>query len=153
MAAKRELRETGVQYALMFPARLKVMVDGSTIFFNEPKEVWDWLELHKRGREDATETDPMIRASTGTKKTIKYRRAQRAQETIRFQTSQRPTRSQAEQGKRLAVKAAGDIGTLKHRVESEGETSDHTVSGTESEAAICGQETLEGVTPRTADDL
>ena len=38
MAVKRELREAGVQYALMFPSRLKVKVDGNTTFFTEPKE-------------------------------------------------------------------------------------------------------------------
>ena len=98
-------------------------------------------------------TKPWSRTLTNATTTLKHRRAQRVQENQRSQTTQRPTRSQAEQSKRLAVKAAGEIGTSKRRAESGGETSDHTASGTESEAAGGGQEILEGITPRTADDL
>ena len=111
--------------------------------------------MHKKGRDATTTTDLMTKtpAGAGARRTTQLRRAQRTQGSTRHLTSQRPTRSQAEQGKRLAVKAAGDIGTSKNGVESGGDTSDHTVSGTESEAAIYGQDLLEGVTPRTADDL
>ena len=51
LAVKRELRESGIQYALMFPARLRIMVDGDSRFYTEPQAAWDWLELYKSGKD------------------------------------------------------------------------------------------------------
>ncbi|KAJ1203981.1 hypothetical protein NDU88_007762 [Pleurodeles waltl] len=40
---KRALREEGITYALLFPYRLKPMVDGTIHFFQDPEEAWAWL--------------------------------------------------------------------------------------------------------------
>ena len=51
LTVKQEIREQGVQYALLFPAKLRVIVEGNTKFFTDAKEAWDWLELYKAGKE------------------------------------------------------------------------------------------------------
>ena len=44
MGVKRKLRELQYKYALLFPARLKIMTDGKSHFFDNPPEAWSWLE-------------------------------------------------------------------------------------------------------------
>ncbi|KAJ1083279.1 hypothetical protein NDU88_003438 [Pleurodeles waltl] len=46
MAVKRALREEGIHYyySLLFPARLRVISEGQTVFFQTPDEAWGWLE-------------------------------------------------------------------------------------------------------------
>lgn len=51
LEAKKALRKEDIQYSLLFPARLKVMLDGSTSFYSSPEEVWSWLELYRAGTE------------------------------------------------------------------------------------------------------
>ena len=46
LVVKKEMREQGIRYALMFPVWLKVMMDANSKFFTDPKETWDWLELY-----------------------------------------------------------------------------------------------------------
>lgn len=45
LAAKRQLREHNLKYALLFPARLKVIHDQKSLFFESPEEVIEWLEI------------------------------------------------------------------------------------------------------------
>ena len=110
LAVKRELREAGVQYALMFPARLTVMVDGNITFFKERKEAWDWLELYKKGQDGPKGAGAESRAP----KRPRRRRNMQNQKTYRL------TRSQAERDKKAAIEAAGSISTQKSAMESGG---------------------------------
>ena len=41
-AVKIKLRAMGLQYMLMFPAKLKVIHEGKTHFFSTSREAWDW---------------------------------------------------------------------------------------------------------------
>ena len=41
---KHKLRDLGLKYALLFPARLRVILDNKSYFFTEPSDVWNWLE-------------------------------------------------------------------------------------------------------------
>ncbi|KAJ1176102.1 hypothetical protein NDU88_001385 [Pleurodeles waltl] len=49
MAVKRAVREAGVQYSLLFPARLRVMQEGHGTFFQTLEEAWEWLEANNVG--------------------------------------------------------------------------------------------------------
>lgn len=42
---KRTLRDKGVKYAMLYPAKLRVEADGKACFFDRPELVADWLEL------------------------------------------------------------------------------------------------------------
>ncbi|KAJ1099297.1 hypothetical protein NDU88_004399 [Pleurodeles waltl] len=42
--SKHALRENGIKYAMLFPAKLRVEHDGKTHFFTSPQLVWEWLE-------------------------------------------------------------------------------------------------------------
>mgnify|MGYP002804549248 CR=1 FL=1 len=42
---KKKLREINLQYMLLYPAKLKVISQGKTHFFERPEEVWNWLEM------------------------------------------------------------------------------------------------------------
>ena len=44
LMVKRKMRELGLKYALLFPAKLKVMTDDKTLFFTEAELAWEWLE-------------------------------------------------------------------------------------------------------------
>ncbi|KAJ1187423.1 hypothetical protein NDU88_004199 [Pleurodeles waltl] len=46
---KQALREEGLRYSLLFPSKLKIILDGTTHFFQEPDEAWAWLESYRAG--------------------------------------------------------------------------------------------------------
>ena len=48
LEVKREMCSEGIQYSLRFPAKLRIMLDGSTHIFFTLAEAWDWLETYKR---------------------------------------------------------------------------------------------------------
>ena len=143
MAVKQELRDAEIQYTLMFPARLRIMVDGNTTFFADPNEAWDWLELYKYSRDG-------LSASASEGKAPKRSRRKRDNSGWRMN---RPTRSQTDQDRKAAIKVAGSLGEQRVETGTDGEATDHTASGAESAVAAALGETLPGVTPRTADDL
>ena len=75
LAVKRELRNAGIQYALLFPARLRLMLDGESHFYSSPQEAWDWLEVHRAGEDARPSQNDGIR---GTQlKKLKRRRTTR----------------------------------------------------------------------------
>ncbi|KAJ1151473.1 hypothetical protein NDU88_004253 [Pleurodeles waltl] len=49
LEVKQALREEGLCYFLLFLSKLKVILDGVTHFFQEPDEVWTWLEAYHKG--------------------------------------------------------------------------------------------------------
>ncbi|KAJ1139071.1 hypothetical protein NDU88_005448 [Pleurodeles waltl] len=49
LGVKRALREEGLRYSLLFPSKLKIILDGTTHFFQEPDEAWAWLESYRTG--------------------------------------------------------------------------------------------------------
>lgn len=45
---KRALRNLNIPYALLYPARLRVVASGSTQFFESARGAMEWLEEHKK---------------------------------------------------------------------------------------------------------
>ena len=143
LAVKKELRNEGIQYALMFPAKLKIMVDGKANFFVEPREVRDWLELYRKGR-DA----PPAPAQDKSEWT-----APKPKRKKQVWTSRKPTRTQSEREKRAALRAAGSLTKGKSHGDGDEDPPEQMTSGTESDPMEVLGETLPGMTPRSADDL
>ena len=52
-AVKAQLRKMNLSYALLFPARLRVVEADTSHFFTTPKDAWDWL--HTKGIQDIPE--------------------------------------------------------------------------------------------------
>ena len=52
-AVKAQLRKVNLPYALLFPARLRVIEADTSHFFTTPKDAWDWL--HIKGVQDIPE--------------------------------------------------------------------------------------------------
>lgn len=48
LTAKKRLRELNLKYAMLYPAKMKITVDGRSYFFSSPQEVFDWLESRPR---------------------------------------------------------------------------------------------------------
>lgn len=48
MDVKRRLRQMDFSYAMLFPAKLKVMTQDKTLFFTSPDSVSQWLDSHQR---------------------------------------------------------------------------------------------------------
>lgn len=45
--AKQQLRDLKIEYAMLYPARLKVTEDGKTKIYNDPKELLKYLRTKK----------------------------------------------------------------------------------------------------------
>ena len=46
---KNILRELGLKYSLLFPARLRVVQNGKVHFFDAPADAWTWIEERVEG--------------------------------------------------------------------------------------------------------
>ena len=44
LAVKQKLRAMQISYMLLFPAKLKVLFNGKTLFFETPESAWDWVK-------------------------------------------------------------------------------------------------------------
>ncbi|KAJ1114210.1 hypothetical protein NDU88_002449 [Pleurodeles waltl] len=49
LEVKKVLQDEGAQYSLMFPPKLKIMLDGTMHFCDDPKGAWDWLDAYRSG--------------------------------------------------------------------------------------------------------
>ncbi|KAJ1200957.1 hypothetical protein NDU88_004775 [Pleurodeles waltl] len=49
LVVNRCLRELGLAYSLLFPARLRVVAAGTMHFFATPEEAWHWIESRDGG--------------------------------------------------------------------------------------------------------
>ncbi|KAJ1117733.1 hypothetical protein NDU88_005930 [Pleurodeles waltl] len=144
---KQALREEGLRYSLLFPSKLKVILDGTTHFLQEPDEVWAWLEANRRGSTDLNQAEhrqPHCRSKRGHTKDSQGDR----QVT-------KPTSQQARQGKRAALQAAASLTEAKSS--EDGQRSDpESLNGEDStdiESMIRVTEALPHVTPQTPVDI
>ena len=62
---KRKMRKRNLKYALMFPAKLKVMTEDKTLFFTEAEAAWDWLESRfPEGADEWIRKNPQSKGNT-----------------------------------------------------------------------------------------
>lgn len=149
LAVKKALRDEGIQYSLMFPARLQVTLDGKTFFHNDPDEAWSWLETYRAGtdgkggtREQTAETSRPYR----TRRTRRRRPGTQGPSTMQTETEKEKERSAALQAVTEISQASG--ATLLGVTDSEKGTAE-----TDSDGTDAGSVTLPHVTPRTADEI
>ena len=50
LAVKKRMRDQGLKYSMLFPARLRVITNNKTLFFDAPEEAWDWMERRESQR-------------------------------------------------------------------------------------------------------
>ena len=93
---KRKMRELELKYALMFPAKLKVMSGGETFFFTEPEAALTWLESRfPDGAGEWNRTNPWLKGGSKRKRNRPRPR--------------RPTRTQSKEEQRAVVEKVSDI--------------------------------------------
>ena len=80
LEVKRALRQQELRYAMLFPAKLRVVADGKVHFFTNPDETWQWLE----GRDP--KRDPLDKPKTPNRKQVR-RTERRKTESIRTDAS------------------------------------------------------------------
>ena len=143
---KAKLRDMNLQYALIFPARLKINIKGRFCFFDDAQSVWDWLE--SKGETGAIHDMAGWEARPRRKRRGKGAQPQKKKANLTA-TPPSPAKSQEERERVLAVAAA-----LRHR----GTTRDTDGSESESDGASLvdslGSVAIGPVvTPQTADLL
>ena len=117
---KRKMRELDLKYALMFPAKLKVMLSGESFFFTEPEAAWAWLETKfPEGSREWNRVNP--RPKGGAKRKRNRPR------------SGGPTRNQSQKEQRAAVEKVSDILGGGHLITDDSVSADGSTDGTESD--------------------
>ncbi|KAJ1116764.1 hypothetical protein NDU88_004970 [Pleurodeles waltl] len=64
MEVKQKVRSMDIQYHLLFPARLRVIYNNKTYFFEQPTVAWTWLteetplDMHRTGSRPPLKTTP-----------------------------------------------------------------------------------------------
>ncbi|KAJ1100542.1 hypothetical protein NDU88_005624 [Pleurodeles waltl] len=147
LEVKRALREEGLRYSLLFPSKLKVILDGNTHFFQEPDEVWALLEAYHKGSADITQMDHKQPRRRGEKRHIRV-----ASKDLQVT---KPTNQQACQGKKAALQAAASLTETKSSedgLRSEPE-SQNGEDSTDTESNISGAEGLPHVTLQSLEDI
>lgn len=140
---KQKLRKLQVNYALLFPARLKIIYDKKTHFFESPADVEEWLDV--MGLDASQRTDPEATSQ----------RSDRSLRSARRQAKRRPPLpktvvpllSQQRQEQSIARTIAETFHEVTERINIE--TEDDT-QHSDSESSIT---LFPSITPQTADEI
>ena len=147
LGIKRKLRELDLKYALLFPARLRVSINGKTHFFDSPVEAWSWVERYT----PAALTGPVDDWQRTSHK--KRRPAARRGGIDRLGPSRSPSIRQQTIDRRSALQSAVEFTSA---AEESPTTPLKSSSDTESSVSHHSLHSLSlgpRVTPQTADDI
>ncbi|KAJ1203953.1 hypothetical protein NDU88_007734 [Pleurodeles waltl] len=101
LEVKRPLREEGLCYSLLFSSNLKIMLDGTTHFFQEPDEVWTRLESYRVGSTHPKQVEH--------KQPQRHGKRHHTKDSLGDRQVTKPTSQQAHQGKRATLRAAASL--------------------------------------------
>ncbi|KAJ1149524.1 hypothetical protein NDU88_002331 [Pleurodeles waltl] len=128
-------------------AKLKAILDGVTHFFQEPDEVWTWLEAYHKGHMDIKRMEH--------KQPRRQGKRRHARDSQKDRQVTKPMSQQAHQGKRAALQAAASL--MEARSSEDGLRSEpESLNGedtTDTESRISGLEGLPHVTPHTSEGI
>ncbi|KAJ1177344.1 hypothetical protein NDU88_002603 [Pleurodeles waltl] len=144
MEVKKVLRAEGIQYSLLLPLKLKIMLEGYTHSCQTTEKAWAWLESHTSG----TDRPRFIRPQAP------KRRRKRRPLRDREEGMTKPTPQQVDQKKRAALRATASLTESGHFSGEKGNTTDVPESDMFDLDSMVS--TLEGaphVMPQTATDL
>ena len=151
LGVKRKLRELQYKYALLFPARLKIMLDGKSHFFDSPSEAWSWLELR----------EPTISADSATewRRVSRKKRSPRARRDgkERAGPSRAPTDSQRAKDRSALLQTTAILTQSPSNPPSNPPATPRNSSSDTESSTSCHSITSVShgpkVTPQTADDI
>ncbi|KAJ1155681.1 hypothetical protein NDU88_008410 [Pleurodeles waltl] len=126
IAVKRALRDEGIQYSLLFPARLRVVTEDRSTFFQTPDEAWQWLKLHKARGSTTGRVERVGRRS---------RRGPRRQQS-KPQLRARPIQAQKESAKKAALEAVASLQCRDSSMETSGRDSDRASESSKEDSCI-----------------
>ncbi|KAJ1138489.1 hypothetical protein NDU88_004872 [Pleurodeles waltl] len=147
LEVKWALREEGLRYSLLFPSKLKMMLDGATHSFQEPDEVWTWLESYRAGSTDPKQVE--------CKQPRCCDKRRHTKDFLGDWQVTKPTSQKVHQGKRAALQAAASL--MEARSFEDGQRLEpESLNGEDSmdvESMPSVAEGLPHVTPQTSDDI
>lgn len=140
---KRKLQKAQLKYALLFPARLKIIHYKKSHFFESPADAEEWLEVMGLG---STQDSQMVPPSQGPKarRQPSYRRSQ---QTTKGPSSMGPSQSQQQQAKETALLIAESFREDSNKIFTE---SEEDTAHSDSEQSIT---LFPSITPQTAELL
>lgn len=144
LAVKKALRDEGLQYSLMFPARLRVTLNEKTHFHDSPEEAWDWLELYKAGAGDVHQVENTLGEKPKPKR---LKRTRRTHKMTQRPTTQQTAKERSETLQGVAILSQETSETMERRSDS-----DKGSAGTDTEFPDAGSTKLPHVTAGTADE-
>ena len=143
LEVKREMRNMGLTYALIFPAKLRVAHDGKVNVFMNPTEAWDWLESYKR------EGGPLPRRKRGLPEQRESRRPP-ARQVVK---TGGPSQNQTREAQRAAVQKTQELTNTEWMGSESIANSESNTESDGTENSTHSQSTAPKVTPQTADDF
>ena len=141
LKVKSQLRSLNIQYALIYPAKLRVVDGDSTRFFNSPEDAWTWL--HAKGLATTMEETEGERGWS----------TPRPQRKRNKRTARIPTKQQREHERSKALEAVAiHISNPYSPLQTDG-TSTVDSDGEGSQNQLDPMSRPPELTPRSADDL
>lgn len=128
----------------MFPACLRILLDGTTHYFDCPNDAWDWLEDYK--------CEHPKTGSPGGDCPATSRAAEWLRRCTRKGSSKKPTPSQTEERAGALRAVAGLLGSQGSTLGDEAGSPKES-EGSETDASISSSVKMPDVMPRTADDI
>ncbi|KAJ1099997.1 hypothetical protein NDU88_005087 [Pleurodeles waltl] len=106
LEVKKVLHAEGIRYSLLFPSKLKIMLDGHSHLCQAPDKALAWLESHTSGLIDHDLSGPLV---------LQRRRKRRSsRDRVQEEGMTKPTLQQVIQEKRAALQAAASLTESGH---------------------------------------
>ena len=104
-AIKKKLRDLGLKYSLLFPAKLRVVFNGKTHFLDTPAAAWSWVEERVEGSAPASQNDRNRKPTKNSRKKQLHNTHKTAQQA----PTQQPDLEQIIQDRKRALEAAASL--------------------------------------------
>ncbi|KAJ1197173.1 hypothetical protein NDU88_001035 [Pleurodeles waltl] len=149
LVVKRALHDEGISYTLLFPSRMKLMVDGNTHFCQDPEEAWARREKYKSGMDRS-----QLESAENTQRR-KGRRRSRSRAQRNWLT--KPTPILSEEEKLLVLHAAASLTetNVSDKEEEERSDTDHDTDArlSDSDSQARTPEDYPHVMPQSSEDI
>lgn len=142
-AVKRKLQTAHLKYALLFPARLKIIHDQKSYYFQNPAEAEEWIDVMGIGDVQDSQEVPPSRGSRMGKRTD----GRKSQRIIAGTGGVGPTRSQQQKAKETALIVAATFREDSQKIQT-GSDEDSVHSDSDHSITL-----LPSITPQTSDTL
>lgn len=142
---KKALQEAGLKFSVIFPAKLRIILDDSTHFCQSPKDTWTWLVAYGKGA-------PMPKPQRCPRRP-KSTEGLKRKRPKKLSKLKKPTISQTQQDRKAALQAVTLLMASQSSEKHIGSSSEQPVQSSDSEVNTGTDTQLTQITPRSADDI